>query len=369
MATIKVHLRKDIDRSYDIIIESGLAKKLPMLLKKKRWGEKYAIISDETISKLYGRNLQKVLQKAGIRSELFTFPDGDTNKNIKSTVKILDEMLDKKFDRNDAIIALGGGVPGDLAGFVAAIFMRGIPYIHVPTSLLAMVDSSIGGKTGVNLSAGKNLAGSIYQPKIVIIDPDYLKKLPESELLCGMSETLKYGIILSPTLFEYIEKNPDNLLKRTPQFLNKIITQSCKLKATVIEKDEYESGLRMILNYGHTIGHALEKLTSYKMNHGQAIAIGMKLVNSMCVKKNLQPESEKKRINNLINILNLAQCKEEKVVHPKNADKLWEIMKSDKKALHGIIRFIIVPTIGTTEIYDKFTKKDLSHALLNYDRD
>ncbi|MBU0667636.1 3-dehydroquinate synthase [Patescibacteria group bacterium] len=364
MPKIAVKLANGPSRSYDIIIENGLARKIPAILKKQAYGQKYAIISDATVAKLYGGRLLKDLERSGIKAHLISFSAGDKHKSLETCAKILNQLLSKNFDRKDAIIAFGGGVTGDLAGLCASIFKRGIPYIQVPTTLLAMTDSGIGGKTGVNLGAGKNLAGTIYQPRAVLIDPGFLKTLPERELLCGMSEVVKYGIIKSPNLFETIEKNGKKL---NSVLMNKIIMQSCRIKADIIGKDEFEKGPRMILNYGHTIGHAIEKLSDYKIAHGQAIAAGMKLVNNMSLNHNLINKSDHLRINNLIKKLNLALIKGKSLLIPKNADMLWKIMQSDKKNNDGKVRFVIVPKIGTTKFYDKFTKKDLISALKHYD--
>lgn len=366
MPTINVRLKKKQDNSYRILIEDGLLQKLPEILKKDKWGEKYAIITDTTIGKLFGNPFMKELKKAGLESHIFIFPPGDQSKSLQIVEKIMDQMLNKKIERNDAIIAIGGGVTGDLAGFIAAIYMRGIPYVHIPTSLIGMVDSAIGGKTGVNLTSGKNLAGRVYQPKAVYIDPHLLQKLPERELFSGMSETVKCAIISDPGLFRFLEKQPQAIKEKSSKFLNKIIVQSCKIKVQIIQKDEHEKGHRQILNYGHTIGHALEKLSNYSLTHGEAIAIGMKLINSMSVQKRVMTAKGRDRINNLIDKVGILEKCDQSIVQRNKADKLWKIMQSDKKAHHGIIQFVIVPEIGKTAIYTRFTKKDLIHALEYY---
>lgn len=304
-------------------------------------------------------------------------------------MKILDLLLNYKFDRNDCILALGGGVAGDLAGFISSIYLRGVPFIQIPTSLMAMTDSSVGGKTGINLETGKNLAGTFYQPQAVLIDPLLLKTLPMNELLNGMSEVVKYGIISDPKFFSYIEKNVRNVLKKDPTVLNKLITQSCKIKSNVVKKDEHEKGLRMILNYGHTMGHALEKLSSYKIKHGEAVAIGMKLINIICTKKRILKKEDLDRINNLINSLGLIRKPYRSIINKNNATQIWEIIKNDKKVRKGIIKFVIPTNIGTVKISDNthevkrsapgknpsretghiiISKKDIIFALENYDR-
>lgn len=365
MPNIRVRLKKRQDDSYHILIEDGLTERLPALLKKEQWGEKYAIIADTTISRIFGKQLIQSLKKAGIEAHLITFPPGDASKSISQVERSMEKMLNKKFERSDAVIALGGGVTGDLAGFIASIYMRGIPYIHIPTSLIAMADSAIGGKTGINLKAGKNLAGRVYQPKAVYMDPLLLNKLPERELLSGMGEIIKCAIIQDPRFFTFLEKHPRELIKREPRFLKKIITKACHIKVNVVQKDEHENGHRRILNYGHTIGHALEKISNYSLTHGEAIAMGMKLINIMSVKKKLLPSKTKERINNLINDLGILDQCDQSILRKKNAKKIWKVMQSDKKAHHGTVSFVLVPQIGTT-MYEKFTEKDLSHALEQY---
>lgn len=207
MVKLKIHLSKEADRSYEIIIGRGLLQKIPKLLKKKKLGNKYAVIADSTVAKLYGKKLIQNLKKIRIKAHLLTFPAGERSKTLKTVEMLMQKMLSQHIDRTDAVIALGGGVTGDMAAFISSIFMRGIPYIHIPTTLLAMVDSSIGGKTGVDLTDGKNLAGTFYQPKSVYIDTSILKTLPKKEFFNGFAEIIKYGIIKDYSLFYFLEKN------------------------------------------------------------------------------------------------------------------------------------------------------------------
>ncbi|MBD3327936.1 3-dehydroquinate synthase [Candidatus Peregrinibacteria bacterium] len=365
MATIKVRIPKN-DQSYSIKVENGIFKKIPELLNTKKWGHKYAIISDDVIGGIFGKKLVSNLAKYGLKAELFTFKCGDKYKSMESVEKIIEKMVQKGFTRNDCVITLGGGVPGDLGGFVAAIFMRGINYIHVPTSLLAMVDSSIGGKTGVNLQGGKNLAGAIYQPKAVLMDPDLLKTLPKKELLAGLSEVFKYGVVNDEKVFEMFEKNWQKIAKGDKMLLFKLIVQSVKIKTSIIEKDEFEHGMRASFNYGHTAGHALERLWNYKINHGQAIAIGMKLVNNICAEKALIKPEQRDRINILITRLKLIPKEFEAKVNKVNVDDLWKIMLHDKKVVNGIINFVIPSKIGTFARSTNITKQDLKKAIKNY---
>lgn len=366
MTTIKAHLKKTVDNSYSIIIEDGLLKKVPDLLKKKPVGTKHAIIADKNVGKLYGKKLMAQMARKGIQSSLITFPPGDRSKRLEIVENIANQMVQKKFDRCDAIIALGGGVSGDIGGFVASIYMRGIPYIHIPTSIVAMCDSSIGGKTGVNLEGGKNLLGRIEQPSAVLIDPSLLKTLPQEEYRIGMGEVLKYGAIMDSGLFKILEKSTKKIQKRDREILNKIIIRSCKDKVSVIEKDEHEGGLRKVLNYGHTTGHAIEKLSKYKISHGEAISIGMKIANTMAVHKKLLQLDDSKRINNLINAYNIIEPRNLSIIQPSNATKLWNLMQSDKKATNSQLQFILPTGIGQHTFSSDCTRQDFTLALKNY---
>ncbi len=311
-------------------------------LTKKPLGEKYAIITDKKVHKLYATNLQKELKKAKINAEIFSFPAGEKNKTLQTIETLAEQMLAKDFDRHDAIIALGGGVPGDLAGFLASIYLRGIPFIQIPTTLLAMVDSAVGGKTGVDLESGKNLLGTFNQPQAVFIDTNHLKTLPKTQLRSGLAEVIKYGVIKDRALFEYLEKNLDKIFALDPKALTHIIEKSLKIKTTVVRKDEKESHHRMILNYGHTFGHALEKISNYTLLHGYAIAIGMILANQIALEKKLLIEKDAERIKNLIKQAGLPTTTMHKIT-PTD-------LKNDKKRRGDHIKFILPTKIGRVQI-------------------
>ncbi|MBU1992094.1 MAG: 3-dehydroquinate synthase [Patescibacteria group bacterium] len=322
---IPVKLKKKEDRSYKIIVEDGLIDRIPSLL---NYGVRYAVIADSKVGKLYG---QKLVKRLGKKAKLFTFPHGERSKNLFTVEALCKKMLKENFDRHDCIIALGGGVTGDIAGFVSSIYMRGIPYVQVPTSLLAMVDSSVGGKTGVDMEEGKNLLGTFLQPKAVYIDPLLLKTLPKKHFVNGMAEVVKYGCIKSKSLFRYISKNYEKILTLEPKPLNKIIVQSCKIKRDIVEKDEHEKlGLRMCLNFGHTIGHAIEKLTDYTILHGEAVAIGMV---QMC---------RDKRLTELLKKIGLPT----KIPKGIKKSHILEVIKKDKKKKGKKIMHVLVKKIG-----------------------
>ncbi len=308
-------------------------------LSKNKIGNKYAIITDSQTAKLFGKKFLKAIPN----SHLFSFPAGEKSKNISTIATIAEAMIAKNFDRKDAIIALGGGVVGDMAGFLASIYMRGIPYIQVPTTLLAMVDSSIGGKTGVDLPSGKNLLGTFAQAKAVFIDPHFLKTLPKNQIKNGLGEIIKYGVIKDKNLFKFIEQNFQKILNLDPKCINHIIERSVAIKTTIVEKDQKEANIRMLLNYGHTFGHALERLSGYKLLHGYAISIGMVLANKIAVQKKLLKKSDADRIKDLLTKAGLPVTTMKKLT--------LRDTHSDKKKFGKIINLVLPTKIGKAIIH------------------
>ena len=279
---IRINLKRKVDDSYDFVFGKNL---FPMIAKDmKKLKLRCAIITDSNIQPLFGNLLKKELKKQNLNPEIFCFKAGERSKNINVCMKIIDNMSRLKYKRDSIVLALGGGVVGDLAGFVAAIFNRGIPYIHIPTTILAQADSSIGGKTALDTKYGKNLIGAFKQPLKVYIDINIVKNLPEKPFITGLAEIIKHGIIQDKKFFNYLEKNANNILKRDFNTLLYIIKQNCKIKGRIIEKDLYEKNIRIIVNYGHTIGHAIEKLSNYKLSHGEAISIGMMAAGRIAIK-------------------------------------------------------------------------------------
>lgn len=343
MTEIKVKLKNILDNSYSIYIGENLGQKIANFLIKNKFGQKYAIITDSKVLKLYGLSLSRFFKKNKLECEIFSFKEGEKSKNLKTLEYLTEQLLAKKFDRKDAIIALGGGVVGDIAGFLAAIYLRGIPYIQIPTTLMAMVDSSVGGKTAIDLDSGKNLLGSFHQPKAVFIDTKYLKSLPKSQISNGLAEIIKYGVIKDRALFSFIEQNLHKIFDLEQETLNTIIERSVKIKAAIVEKDEKEAGLRMILNYGHTYGHALEKLSNYQLLHGHGISIGMVLANKMAVENKFLKKSEATRIQNLLKAASLPISTMKKVK--------FEDLTNDKKRAGNHINFILPLKIGKVIIH------------------
>lgn len=348
MVKIPVKIKKSENRSYNILIEKGIIKKIPEYLKKHKIGKKYGIITDSKTQKLFGKKFVNGLKRKGIKYELFSFKQGETSKTLKTVEKLAEEMIEKGIDRKDAIIALGGGVVGDIAGFLASIYMRGIPYIQVPTTLMAMVDSSIGGKTGVDLRVGKNLVGTLTQPKAIFMDINYLKTLPPKQMKSGLAEVIKYGVITSKRLFNFIEHNIDKILTHDEETLKYIVEKSAKAKAKVVMQDETEKGSRMILNYGHTYGHALEKISGYKLLHGYAISIGMVIANKIAVEKGYLKQKHADRVKKLFKSVGLPTTTMKK---PTTKDLL-----SDKKKDGNYINFVFATKIGKAIIHKEKCK-------------
>jgi len=356
MKTIKVNLHQNTDRSYKIVAIQDVLQNLQAFLPQNE-SDRYAIISDNNVASLYGRRLTLHLNKHGFKSDLLTFKAGEQSKTFKVAETLLNEMVKLRYTRHDTVIALGGGVTGDIAGFVASIFMRGILLIQIPTSLLAMVDSSIGGKTGINLQLGKNLAGTFHQPEMVIIDPTVLKTLPKNEFHNGFAEIIKYGVIADSGLFRLLEKHKKNELIRNADIMNKIIVRCASIKAKITEKDEREKGLRMILNYGHTTGHAIEALSNYKISHGEAISLGMVIANNIGVNVGTIKANDAMRINKLLKLYDLPTSPAHFFPQKQSHEKLWQIMQKDKKVQKSKINFVIPKGIGSTIIYNMVNKQ------------
>ena len=356
MQTISVPLQ---NRSYPIWIEKGLLTKLPELLKPMNQGQKWVIFSQNEIISLYGNSLCKGLKSAGFQVELVVFPDGEKAKSLNELEGIFSQLIGMDCDRSSTFLAFGGGVVGDATGFIAASFMRGVDYIQIPTTLLAMVDSSIGGKTGVNLPDGKNLVGAIWQPKAVVIDIELLKSLQEREITSAMGEVLKYGAILDRNLFEVVAENLNNMLNLSkPELLTEVIGRCAKLKADVVVEDEREGGKRRILNFGHTIGHALETHFGFEtLRHGEAVAYGMLAAGKL--------SNEDGRLE--IEDFELLQTTIKKLPLPKlpefDAENILKIMQRDKKVKDRKINFVLLEAIGKTVIVDSIEKESIIKAM------
>lgn len=348
------------ERSYPIhFLAEGLEEVGPSTAELHRTC-RCAVVSDENVAPLYQDAVCASLEEAGFQPVPLVLPPGEEQKNLETIRRLYDDFLEAGLDRKSLAVALGGGVVGDITGFASATFMRGIPYVQAPTTLLAQVDSSVGGKTGVNLPAGKNLVGAFHQPIAVFICISTLKTLAERELKCGMVELVKYGIIRDEEFFAVVEQRLEELLALHPEVMISAVRRCCEIKAEVVSLDERENGLRAILNYGHTVGHAVESLTSYgQLRHGEAVSMGMVAAAELAREMDMLDARAAQRQNDL-----LARLGVPTTLPPLKVDALLERMKHDKKAVVGKLRFILARRIGEVEICHDVPVDVLRRALV-----
>ncbi|WP_071517184.1 3-dehydroquinate synthase [Geitlerinema sp. PCC 9228] len=350
------------DNSYPIHIVPGMLDRLGSYLAELNPGKKVLLVSNQTIFPHYGDRAIASLQASGFDVATYQLPDGEAYKTLDSISQIYDAALDHRLERSSTMVALGGGVVGDMTGFAAATWLRGIHFVQVPTSLLAMVDASVGGKTGVNHPQGKNLIGAFYQPRLVAIDPDVLQTLPEREFRAGMAEVIKYGIIWDVELFLQLEKAQrlDSFVHLSHDLLEIILSRSVQSKADVVAKDEKEAGLRAILNYGHTIAHAIETLTHYQgVNHGEAVAIGMVAASRIAAKMGMWDPQSDRRQYAIIEKAGLPT----QLPAGLNIDEIVATLQKDKKVQAGKVRFILPEKIGQATISDRVMPETVKEVL------
>jgi 3-dehydroquinate synthase len=342
VVTVHVPIHEDRDASYDIVIGRGLLAELPRRLAERCPAASYAVLSDSHVGKLYGVAVTAALTQAGMRAELLTFPAGEWNKTRETWAGLSDRMLAQHFGRDAAVVALGGGVVGDLAGFVAATYLRGIPYVQLPTSLLAMIDSSIGGKTGVDAPAGKNLLGAFHQPRFVIADLDVLATLPPPQVAAGTAEALKHGVIADADYFALLEREHRAVVARDPTVLEEVVRRSVEIKAQVVARDEREAGLRAVLNFGHTVGHAIEALAKFEASHGEAVAVGMVIEARLGEALGVTAAGTAQRITSVLERYQLPL----ELPATATPNELLDAMRHDKKARDAELRFALPARIG-----------------------
>ena len=342
--TIRVPLLEHRDASYDILIKAGLVQQLDTILAEYCPAAAYAVISDSHVAKLYGEDVLKRLSAIGHRAELLTFPAGEWNKTRDTWASLSDRMLAAHYGRDCAVIALGGGVVNDVAGFVAATYLRGVPLVQVPTSLLAMIDSSIGGKTGVDVPAGKNLLGAFHQPRVVVADPDLLGSLSSAQLAAGLAEAVKHGVIADAEYFAFLEAEYAAIFAKHAPALERLVRRSVEIKAAVVAQDEREQGRRAILNFGHTVGHAVETTSKYEVLHGEAVAIGMVYEGRLAESLGIAAAGTVQRIMRVLERLHLPTERPD----GSQVDDLIAAMRTDKKVRAGEIRFALPTAIGST---------------------
>ncbi|HMU63931.1 MAG: 3-dehydroquinate synthase [Nitrosomonas sp.] len=358
--TIKVHLvSSQSDRSYPIYIGSGLLEQVEYILPYLRQ-KRVAIVTNETVAPLYLKKIKDALEHHQVSTVAIILPDGENYKNWETLNLIFDALLKQNCERKTTLIALGGGVIGDLTGFAAATYLRGIPFIQVPTTLLAQVDSSVGGKTGINHPLGKNMIGSFYQPLLVLADSSTLFTLPDREFRSGLAEVVKYGLIRDAEFFNWLEVNMSKLVARDLAVLNTAICRSCEIKAEIVAADEHESGVRSLLNLGHTFGHAIENAMGYgQWLHGEAVAAGTIVAAELSKRMGLINETEFTRIQGLFELANLPISLP--AISPSH---YLDLMKLDKKVEGGKMRFILLNQIGQAAIFDNIRESLLIETML-----
>lgn len=339
---LRVDLKKD---SYDILIETGILGRIGPELAKRLTAKRWMIVTDENVGALYGERVAESVREAGLAAFKVTLPPGEGTKSLAMLERVYTALCQAGITRSDGLIALGGGVIGDLAGFAASTYLRGIPYVQVPTSLLAQVDSAVGGKVAVDLPQGKNLVGSFYQPKCVLLDPQVLQSLPDSRFCDGMGEVIKYGCIRDEALFDLIAAHPGR--KALAPYLTEIIARCLTIKADIVSRDERDTGERMLLNFGHTLGHAIETLQGFTgYSHGEAVAAGMHLICRLAEEKGLTRPGTAQRLKSCLEANHLPVS-----VHLDDPGALMAVMGRDKKNIEGSLRLVLLDHMGYARLH------------------
>ena len=368
----KIHVELG-ERSYDVRIAPGLIGEVGASVSELTSAKQAVIISDSNVAPLYASRVVASLADAGIVSRVIKFPAGELSKVLATVSNLLDELLGTgtPIDRRTVIVALGGGVVGDMGGFVAGVSLRGLRFLQCPTSLLAVVDSSVGGKTGVDHAAGKNLIGVFHQPFAVLSDVETLRTLPIAELRNGLAECVKHAVIRDASLLDFIEANADMLqsvdsgkLVFDADIMCDLLAKNVEIKAEVVQADEQESGVRAHLNYGHTIGHAIETFVGYEdIRHGEGVSLGMVTANHIAVERGLLDQSAADRITDVLRNLQLPTTR-----GSLDAVQIWEIMKHDKKARDGQVRMVLPSGLGSVDIYDDITEQEVAMAIKSIEK-
>ena len=348
------------ERSYDIVIGAGLLARLGEFFQPLGFGKHGVIITDMNVEPLYAEQLHEALLARGFETAVMSVPAGEASKSLRQASRLLRQMPALGLDRKSFVVALGGGVVGDLAGFVAATYLRGLALVQVPTSLLAQVDSAVGGKTGVNLPQGKNLVGAFYQQRLVLSDTDTLATLPERELRAGFAEVVKDGAIRDAEYFAWLESNRERVLKLDAGAVAHVVGRCCEIKAEIVSADERESGIRAWLNFGHTLGHAMEALAEYEgLLHGEAISMGMVAAAYLSQKRAGLPSTHAARLRSLLESSGLPVQLRDSF----DVAELFEVMRLDKKAQAGRLRFVLLKRLGEAVLSDAVTDEDVKEAL------
>lgn len=357
---LKVNLR---DQGYKIMIGNNILQNIGAELKALNLSGDAIVITHPVLRKLYGKTLEKSLIAQGFGVTFFEVPEGEKSKSAKTYVGLLEKIAKHDVNKNILVVALGGGVVGDLSGFVAATYRRGVPYIQVPTTLLAQIDSAIGGKTAIDLAVGKNLVGAFYQPKLVYSDVGVLSTLDKRQIRNGLAEAVKYGVISDRRLFDYIARNVSLLLNSDPKILTEIVYQCSRIKARVVEQDEKETkGIRTILNFGHTVGHAVEAAGKFKIyHHGESVALGMRVAAELSVRLKYLTAKEAAVLGGVLSDIGLP----EKIKGMK-LPAILDHMMHDKKFKSGKPRFVLATGLGTVKVVEGIPLSDIKSAIQSY---
>jgi 3-dehydroquinate synthase len=348
-----------VPRGYDIVVERGALATVGARLRALAVGSRAALFTAPSILRLHGKPVVDSLEEAGFHVTVVELPEGEAAKTLDVAARGWDALLEAGLDRTSTVLALGGGAVGDLAGFVAGTYMRGVNFVQLPTTVLAQVDASIGGKTAINHPAAKNTIGVFHQPRLVLADPSAVVTLPEREFRSGLAEIVKHGIVLDAAYFEEVEAGAARLGARDPETLERVIGGSCRLKASVVERDERESSLRHVLNYGHTIGHALEAVTGYaRWTHGEAVAIGIAAEARLARRRGLADAATVERQERLLTAVGLPVRGE-----PVDAAGVLGALRHDKKSRDGQVPFVLAPRIGTFTVVHDVTDEEVLAAL------
>ncbi|MBP1710434.1 MAG: 3-dehydroquinate synthase [Deltaproteobacteria bacterium] len=359
MRTLKVNLDKKTLSSYEIRIGKGILDRVMLLIAKNHKAVRYVIVTDNNVNRLYGQTMQDGMERAGLKASVIEIPAGESSKNISVVMDVAGRLLAQGADRETMLVALGGGVVGDLTGFIASVYMRSVPYVQVPTTLIGQLDSAIGGKTAVDLPQGKNLLGTFYQPRAVFADVNFLDTLPDREFCNGLAEMIKYGIIEDENLFRRLEEDMDSVISRDPALLIKIIETCCRIKKSIVEIDEREHGLRRILNFGHTLGHALEAASEYKLSHGEGVALGMIAAARLSTMMNYLPVEESDRIKSVIAKAGLPTTIDAAFA----ADEVIRRFRADKKKKDDVIHFVLIKKIGMPFVNGSINEQQIGDVL------
>lgn len=358
MKTKRLEVRAEGKKVYDIVIESSFSKLVEELSSFGIKERKLCIVTEDHVASYYLEEVKNILEGQCAKLEVYIFQEGEASKNLSTVDNLYQFLITHEFDRKDMLLALGGGVTGDLTGFAAATYLRGIDFVQIPTSLLAQVDSSIGGKTGVDYHSYKNMVGAFYMPKLVYINVSTVKTLSERQYHSGLGEVIKHGLIRDKAYFEWIRDNKEAIAEREDVALAYMIEGSCQIKRAVVEEDPKEHGVRATLNFGHTLGHSIEKLMNFSLTHGECVAIGSLLAADISCKRGYISEVENRDIKEVYKYFDFPVLPEEL-----NAQDIVKETRHDKKMEHGRIKFILLAKVGEAKIYQDVTSEEMLEIL------